>query len=320
MKHIYFGLLCLLLFPMSINAQTSGGPDMFGYEWINSNDANGPTFNWIDISGTGTEVTGLADDNSVGMFNMGVSFIYYGTSYNAVKIGSNGWISFFDIGNIANCFPTIPTSGGGVDNLVCPFMTDLNIAGASNPSKVYYQIVDNTKFIISYHNVPFWVNANPDFQGDNTFQIILDTLDNSVTFQYLDMDETFLGSSGCSGSTTDSVVGIENADGTDGLQILGDEIMPTDNLAIRIEDTNVLSVTSFTDNKNGLSIFPNPSKDRIRILGLHQTEKYTIYNALGFIIKKGTLANKEYMDVEFLSTGLYFITMDGYAPLKFIKK
>src|SRR6056297_2374477 len=33
---------------------TAGGPDAFGYTWASSNDASGPMFDFVDISGTGT--------------------------------------------------------------------------------------------------------------------------------------------------------------------------------------------------------------------------------------------------------------------------
>jgi len=58
-------------FPVVLGA---GGPDDFGYVWIDSDESGGPVFTWTDISTTGTVVNGLSDDNVVGPFNLGFEF------------------------------------------------------------------------------------------------------------------------------------------------------------------------------------------------------------------------------------------------------
>jgi hypothetical protein len=195
-------------------AQTSGGPDIYGYTWIDSDDPSGPVYNWVDITTTGTLVSGLSDDNSVGPISM-PNFEYYGQTVNQLNIGSNGWVAFNSISNIAHCFPSIPIPGVSGDNYLAPQMSDLNFAGAANPGQVYYyDDISNNRFIVSYINVPKWVNAIPDYIGSNTFQIILDRTDFSIYFQYNSMDPTYTDVTGCA---TDIVVGIENYDGTDGL-------------------------------------------------------------------------------------------------------
>lgn len=144
----------LLLFIISTTnlvgfTQTSGGSDFIGYTWFDSDDPSGPRYNWIDITTNGTLVTGLTDDNSAGVFSI-PSFVYYGTPCNQIKIGSNGWISFDNVSNIASYFPTIPQLGGPANNYISPYMTDLIFSGTSTPGQVYYYDDSvNNRFIIS---------------------------------------------------------------------------------------------------------------------------------------------------------------------------
>ncbi|MFT6503269.1 MAG: hypothetical protein ACJASQ_003402 [Crocinitomicaceae bacterium] len=203
-----------------------GGPDAYGYVWQDSNEPGGPTYNWVDISGTGNLVSGLADDNSVPFISMGMSFHYYWADYTELKIGSNGWISFNNTGNIAHCFPTMPVPAGPSDNYLAPLMTDLTFTGVGNPAKVYYQLdVPNDRFIISYIDVPWWSVNAPDYVGINSFQVILSNADSSITYQYKDSDAAnFLDNATCA---SDVVIGIEGPTGSNGLQVLQDVVPPS---------------------------------------------------------------------------------------------
>jgi len=230
MKKILINCL-VVLFLSSTSFAATGGPDTYGYTWIDSNEGGGPTYSWIDITGTGTLVTGLTDDNSVAFINMGMDFHYYWGDYSSLKIGSNGWIGFDNIGNIAHCFPTIPTPGGAGDNYLAPFMTDLNFSGLGNTAEVYYyHDVANNKFIVSYENVPWWINTPPDYIGSNTFQVILDNADSSITFQYQTAD--MVNFNNIAGCASDNVIGIEGPTGTLGMSVYQDSIPPS-NYAIK---------------------------------------------------------------------------------------
>lgn len=194
-------------------AQISGGPDAFGYTWLHSNAPGGPVYNWIDILPVATDLNGLTDDNSVGWVPIGFDFHYYWTDYNQVRVGSNGWISFNNVGNIAHSFPLIPTPGGNGDNYVAPFMTDLNFDSEGNPGKIYYWSNNVDTFIVTYYQAPFWINSQPDFTGSNTFQVIFTNTDSSITFQYQEQTG-FVQNTGLN----DVVIGIENVTGAIGLQ------------------------------------------------------------------------------------------------------
>jgi PKD repeat protein len=233
MKHILrlFVLACFSL--ATFSAKAAGGPDAYGYTWLTSLDAGGPTFGWVDITarpGVQT-VTGLADDNSAaGMMPLGINFHFYWNDYNSVKVGSNGWLSFDNVSNIAACFPTIPTTGN--DNLLAPLMGDLNFTGAGNPGTVQYWSNNVDTFIISYINVPFWSVNAPGWVGSNNFQVILCNTDSSITYQYAALGG-FVNGAGC----IDLTVGIENSTGSIGLQVHSDALPPS-NYAIRFKYPN----------------------------------------------------------------------------------
>lgn len=211
-----------------------GGPDAYGYTWKDSNEPGGPTYNWIDISTIGTQVTGLADDNSnpAGVTNIGFNFHYYWSDYNKIKIGSNGWLSFDNPSNIASCFPALPT-GGGAENIVAAFMTDLTFIGAGNVATCHYWTNSIDSFIVQYTNVPYWNALAPGYNGLNSFQIILNGGDSSITFQYQDVSAV-----NDIAACNDFSVGIENLSGNIGLQCYLD-MMPPTSYAIKFEYPDV---------------------------------------------------------------------------------
>ena len=67
----------------------AGGPDAFGYTWLDSNEAGGPTFSWADISATGTLLL-LGDDELSGPHPIGFCFDFYGIVYEEFSVSSNG--------------------------------------------------------------------------------------------------------------------------------------------------------------------------------------------------------------------------------------
>ncbi len=90
-------------------SQTSGGPDGYGYTWVDSNNPNGPVYNWIDIESTNNLVSGLGDDNIIGSFPI-ACFNYYLYTFSALSIVSNGYISLSIPHTISSPFPIIPSA------------------------------------------------------------------------------------------------------------------------------------------------------------------------------------------------------------------
>jgi len=220
-------LICSVMFSLQMFAQTSGGPDTYGYVWRDSNDPNGPTYNWVDLTNnpTAVEVTGLADDNFVGPFSLPTPFPYYWYTANKFWIGSNGYLGF-NSANIASPFPTIPNISLP-HNYLAILMSDLNFTDVGNVAACYYWISPNSdSLVVSWIDVPFWANQVPSYTGLNSFQVILNYADSTITFQYKEQ-------TGTSAAVADFVgVGIENLAGTIGLEWAHD-VYPSANYAIR---------------------------------------------------------------------------------------
>lgn len=220
-------------------ASGTGGPDAYGYTWIDSDTTapGAPTYNWIDITNIGTKVKGLGDDNTQGPFDIGFDFPYYWYKVNKFYVCSNGAISFSDddvwISHEDQTNGQIPYEGKPND-VVAPLGGDLKFTPSRG--EVYYYTNDKDTLIVSYIDVPEWHRDVPgEIYGSHTFQIILTKGDSSITFQYGSQDGDFHYDTDV---PVTSAIGIENNTGTIGLQYLRnnspEENMFHEGLAIKI--------------------------------------------------------------------------------------
>ena len=299
--------VCLIAL-FAITAVQAQGPDAYGYTWKTSDEVDGPVFNWIDITTIGTEVPGLADDNAVGPFPMGMEFHYYWSDFSEIKFGSNGWFSFDNAPNIASCFPSIPTADGP-NNIIAPLMSDLNFADNSQ-GKIYTyhdQAPGDEKFIISYENVTHWTQANPIF-GTNTFQVILSNADSSITFQYANMEPDFTYN--CTGSGK-VAVGIENLTGEIGLEVFSG-VMPPSNLAVKFYYPQVITLEIFdaapTSNQNpeneGVFVVPDESLTLSTVVANTGNTDITTDIAIGGVVRSFATGGTVYSDIQGIAGGL----------------
>jgi len=192
----------------------SGGPDVFGYRWVDNDDPGGPAFDWVDITGIGTPVPFTSgDDNNAQNIPIGFNFPFYGNTYSTVNVCTNGWISFTStstsLSNVA-----LPASGAP-ENLLAVFWDDL-VPGTS-PARVF-RYNDGTRFIVSWVGVPRFSSGGP-----YTFQAILYP-SGRIVYQYLDMQGTRLN---------EATVGIQNATRTDGLTAVFNDAYVHDGLAVQ---------------------------------------------------------------------------------------
>lgn len=194
-----------------------GGPDEFGYTWIDSNEPDGPIYGWIDISGNGQSLQ-FDDDQNQGPFDLGFEIPFYGNYFGSIRICSNGWISFTSASTDYLNQP-IPDDYEP-NNLVAIFWDNLN---PENGGSVYFYTNNTDSAVVEWQDVPRYPNS-----GSVTFEAIL-TDDGNITYQYNSLD----------GLLTSCTIGIENEGGTVGLQVAHNQNYVTENLAVKIEHPTV---------------------------------------------------------------------------------
>jgi hypothetical protein len=184
----------------------SGGPDSFGYYFSDSTEPGGPTFNFEDISTTGTSLT-LSDDQTSSAIPLSFSFEFYGVSYTDVYISSNGFLTFLsDQPAIYNAI-AIPNTAAP-NGMVAGWWADLDPrAGGS----IKYQVLGNAptrRFIVQYTEVPHF-DWGPNDLKPVTFQIKLFESTNGIEVHYVTAQAY---------NNRQESAGIENQNGTTGLQ------------------------------------------------------------------------------------------------------
>lgn len=182
------------------------------------------TFSWITPSGSATAVTwdgtctsypGGDDDKTVVNFPGGFTFPFAGTTYNQVRIMSNGMIQFgADAGyhrdytnqalpittapgaSTAGCANTVP------QNLLVVYWLDINTSPNVANAPVYYELLGsapNRRFVVTWNNVALYGNTGKRY----SFQVILNE-DGTFVYQYTTgASDGSDGSIGVQVSTTD---------------------------------------------------------------------------------------------------------------------
>ncbi len=173
------------------------------YSWGTSEDIGGPTYNWVDISFTGFNINLTTDDQYSAILPLGFSFPYWDNSYNTVKVCGNGFLSFTS-SNAAYENTELPDTAPP-NNIIAPFWDDLSPQNGG--TIYYYPDSSNNRFIVTYSEIPVYGSGAP-----LTFQVILYE-NGRIDFQYQNM---------AIGSET-ATVGIENFDGSEGIQIAYNE-------------------------------------------------------------------------------------------------
>jgi len=186
---------------------------------MDSKDDFGPSFDWVEISEVGTKL--YLSDESVVDVALPFAFPFYGEFKTKVGIGSNGYLTFGNwTGSVWTNTP-IPEPSEPND-LLAVFWDDLD--PSSNGDVYFYNDQEANRFIVEYKGVSKWLGSE-----SYSFQVILYP-DGTIVYQYLTMN----------GDLNSATVGIENARGTDGLQVVYNAPYIEDGLAIHFSPVGSL--------------------------------------------------------------------------------
>ncbi len=216
-----------------------GGPDNYGYTWLDSNDPGGPSYDWLEIDpdsgGSGTALHFSPDYND-GYVWVGLErpFWFYGQRFDSIAVSVNGWISFVD--GVESFYGTIPSTSQP-NGVVAALWRDLvfyNNYGDDDSAYVAY-LPDQQLTVIEWNEISKLGSWPTNF----TFQIVLDHSDNTIKIQYARATDWT--------AARPATVGIESPDGTDGLSVPNPDRTIHDGYAIKFIPPPTVDTLEYDD-------------------------------------------------------------------------
>ncbi|MFQ5594331.1 MAG: S8 family serine peptidase [Anaerolineae bacterium] len=193
-----------------------------GYVWDDSDTDSGPEYAWDDRAETLGEPLrdqwSLGDDNSAGPFPIGFDFPFFEDSFSQFYVSTNGFAAFSPIAAafFSNTELPSPDPDRTPGNMMAIFWDDLDMRAGG---EIYYWTDHVNTLVISWVDVPHLAQGGP-----YTFQAILHS-DGTILYQYKDMDPN---------RSDEATIGIQNADGSEGITVAHNELYIHDGLAVRI--------------------------------------------------------------------------------------
>jgi len=161
----------------------SGGPDGLGYTFIDSTEAYGPTYSWLAIQGSGTDLE-LDNNGEANTDTTVFDYYYYGALYDTFRVGNNGGVLVgVTSGHVSANNQELPQVTHPAP-MILPFWDDLD----DDTGGVYWAEFSTCPhpsstlpcLVVEWHNRPHSFNV-----GSATFEMIIFTNGN-ILFQYAD--------------------------------------------------------------------------------------------------------------------------------------
>ncbi len=182
-----------------------GGPDGFGYVWIDSREADGPEYTWHSQFGTELDFGDDPDDVMSASVSIPFGFPFYGSVYTELWVCTNGYITFIDGQDVSWSNRSLP-SDEAPNALVAPWWDDLDL---NEGGSIHVWDNDTDSLVVTFNEVVGW----GDRGGPYSYQAVLKS-NGTIYFNYLDMGPED------DDRHDESTIGIQNEDHTIGLTVI----------------------------------------------------------------------------------------------------
>ncbi len=232
-----------------------GGPDAFGFRYLDSTAPGGPAFDWIDISATGasTVMYGVdqwhGDDNFSEPIPLGFNFPFYGSSYDAAMVDINGeillapnnWyepfpgLSWDNDGNMFNYMYPLP-GYAQMPGLIAAYWDDLYVEQGTGD--IYFQTFGTSPdryTVVQWHNLRYLASSGATSLLD--FEVIFRE-NGEIVMQYNGTATHQTGASIPHDNGRSATVGLQNASADIGLCYLREIVQ--DNQYVGVEPSGNL--------------------------------------------------------------------------------
>ncbi len=231
-----------------------GGPDSFGYHYVDNQNGDSATYEWIELRGdpeaTWTSWTGSHDDNTQ-VLQLGLTFPFYGQNYTQATVSTNGNLQFSTTSTLYTnvCLPTTNINGP----VIFLYWDDLHLdyggmGNAGNNVIGYRNFGDYT--VIEYDSIGHCCSAGTSLK----FQVIL-WADGRIKMQY---NNLVFGS-----NANTQTIGIQAAGAGPALEYVCNATaghQPVNNLAIWYTLADAGSISGHVQDEDGAAI-PNVRVD-----------------------------------------------------------
>ncbi|MDD3049860.1 MAG: hypothetical protein PHR06_01815, partial [Candidatus Cloacimonetes bacterium] len=210
--------------------RASGGPDGFGYIWIDSDETNGPVYSWRDIVSNNTQLSFSHNDNSPGTIPLQFDFPFYGLNYSEFRVNPNGWIGFGD--DYSAWTNTEIPSSSAPRPAIFTFWDDLHpLDNSGNGSGTVHYLSTPDSVVVWFNNVQHYGTATT---GVYDFQTVFYP-NGHILMQYRNM----------TGTLNSATIGTQNSNGNIGLQVNYNSNYVQNEFAVLLKPVNAwLSIDS----------------------------------------------------------------------------